>query len=87
MKFKLDENFGTRTRTIFESHGSDVHTVRDERLQGCSDQHLFEVCVSEGYCLVTFDLDFSDVTRFRVKETSGVAIIRVPQNPNSSIRA
>jgi len=27
MKFKLDENFGTRTQKIFRLAGHDIHTV------------------------------------------------------------
>jgi hypothetical protein len=43
MKFKLDENFGTRTQKIFRLAGHDIHTVRDENLQGSSDQHLYKI--------------------------------------------
>ena len=64
MKFKLDENFGTRTRSIFESEGHDVQSVYEEGIAGCSDVSLFELCRSEGRCLITMDLDFSDVTHF-----------------------
>ena len=44
MKFKLDENFGTRTQQIFRDTGHDIHTVRDEQLQGCQDVNLFKIC-------------------------------------------
>jgi len=44
MKFKLDENFGTRTQELFRAAGQDVQTVRGQELQGCLDQHLYEVC-------------------------------------------
>lgn len=33
MRFKLDENFGTRTQKLFEGLGYDVETVRNEGLQ------------------------------------------------------
>ena len=82
MRFKLDENFGTRTQRIFKSTGHDVQTVREESLQGASDQHLYEVCCAEKRCLVTLDLDFADVTRFPPEETGGIAVIRVPRNPS-----
>ncbi len=65
MKFKLDENFGTRTQRIFRAAGHDVQTVRDEGLQGSSDQHLYDVCCFEQRCLVTLDLDFADTIRFQ----------------------
>ncbi len=85
MNFKLDENFGTRTQQLFREAGHQVQTVRDEGLSGSSDQHLYEVCCGERRCLVTLDLDFSDVLRFPPGESAGIAVIRVPQNPSLSL--
>ena len=85
MKFKLDENFGTRTQELFRSLGHDVETVRSQNLQGCSDQHLFEVCCTENRCLVTLDLDFADVVRFPPSQSSGIVVIRVPHNPSLAL--
>jgi predicted nuclease of predicted toxin-antitoxin system len=82
MKFKLDENFGTRTQRVFQSAGHDVQTVRDQTLQGCSDQHLYKVCCSERRCLVTLDLDFADVIRFPPAKGHGIVVIRIPRNPS-----
>jgi len=82
MKFKLDENFGTRTRQVFRSAGHDTQTVRDESLQGSSDRVLYDSCCAEQRCLVTLDLDFADVTRFPPDKTAGVAVMRVPRNPS-----
>ncbi len=81
MKFKLDENFGTRTQQLIRTQGHDVMTVRDQQLQGCSDHRLFEVCCDEQRCLVTLDLDFSDVLRFPPQQAHGIVVIRVPHNP------
>lgn len=85
MKFKLDENFGTRTQAVFEQAGYDVQTVRQEDLQGTSDHHLYEVCRTEGRCLVTLDLDFADVTRFPPDQAGGTVVIRLPRNPSLSL--
>ncbi len=82
MRFKLDENFGKRTLNIFQAAGHDVQTTLDEGMQGCSDRHLYDVCCKERRCLVTLDLDFSDVTRFPPEQGSGIAVIRVPRNPS-----
>lgn len=82
MKFKLDENFGTRTQELFRAAGYEVDTVRDEGLQGSSDQNLFEVCRNENYCLVTLDSDFSNPIHFSPDQLSGIVVIRVPQNPS-----
>lgn len=81
MRFKLDENLGTRTLSIFSDAGHDVETVRGEGLQGSTDLTLYDVCRSEARCLVTLDLDFSDVLRFPPYETSGIAVLRIPGNP------
>ncbi|MCB9078292.1 MAG: DUF5615 family PIN-like protein [Anaerolineaceae bacterium] len=85
MKFKLDENFGTRTQNIFRNFGHDVHTVREEALQGASDQQIYQVCCDEERCLVTLDLDFSDVVRFPPYQTEGIAVIRFPRNPSLAL--
>jgi hypothetical protein len=44
MRFKLDENFGERCLGIVRASGHDVETVSTERLNGCSDQQIYEVC-------------------------------------------
>ena len=80
MKFKLDENFGTRTEKLFQQAGHDVQTVFRERLLGATDEHLFQVCRAEGRCLVSLDLDFANVLRFPPDQTSGIAVIRMPRN-------
>ena len=84
MKFKLDENFGTRTQGLFRAAGHDIQTVHAQKLQGCSDQHLYEMCCTEQRCLVTLDLDFADITRFP-SPGSGIVVIRVPRNPNLAL--
>jgi predicted nuclease of predicted toxin-antitoxin system len=85
MKFKLDENFGTRTQQLFRTGGHDVQTVRDEGLRGSSDQYLYEVCCTEQRCLVTLDLDFADTIRFPPNQAGGVVVIRVPRNPSLAL--
>lgn len=85
MKFKLDENFGIRTQKLFQAQGYDIKTVRNQGLQGSSDQRLYEICCVEQCCLVTLDLDFADVTRFPPSRTNGVVVIRVPRNPSLAL--
>jgi predicted nuclease of predicted toxin-antitoxin system len=85
MKFKLDENFGIRTLRLFQQAGHDIHTVRDEQLQGVSDQVLYEICCHEQRCLVTLDVDFANVLRFPPRESGGLVVIRVPGNPSLSL--
>ncbi len=82
MKFKLDENLGRRTIDLFAGRGYDVCTVHQEGLSGAADARLFEVCARESRCLVTLDLDFSDVIRFPPRRSAGIVVIRVPWNPS-----
>ena len=76
MKFKLDENLGNRTRNVFVDAGHDVQTVRDEQLQGRPDEVIYDVCRLERRCLVTLDLDFSNVFRFPPEPTAGIAVFK-----------
>jgi len=85
MKFKLDENFGSRTQHLFRTAGHEVQTIRDQGLLGCSGRRLYEICCFEKLCLVTLDLDFSDVTRFPPAEANGIVVIRVPWNPSLAL--
>ncbi len=82
MKFKLDENFGTLTQQLFRQAGHNVQTVREEELQGSSDQQLYKVCCEGQRCLVTLDIDFADVIRFPPNQAGGIVVIRVPRNPS-----
>jgi predicted nuclease of predicted toxin-antitoxin system len=72
MKFKLDENLGSRTAGIIAEFGHDVETITQEKLSGTSDERLFEIRTAECPCLITLDLDFSDVVRFPPRNTPGI---------------
>ena len=79
MKFKLDENLGSRTAELIAGSGYDVQTVAQERLNGSDDERLLNVCVAENRCLITLDLDFADVLRFPPRHTPGIAVLRLPR--------
>ena len=64
MRFKLDENLSRSVAEMFRTRGHDVMTVRDQKLQGASDEEVFEVSVGEGRALVTLDRDLGQVLRF-----------------------
>jgi predicted nuclease of predicted toxin-antitoxin system len=85
VKFKLDENFGTRTQQLFLAAGHDVSTVSVQGLCGCPDGRLFDICGREGRCLVTLDIDFGDVTRFPPDRSAGIVVLRLPRNPTLPI--
>jgi hypothetical protein len=56
MKFKLDENLGSRTAVLIAESGHDVETVAQEKLSGTSDARLLETRIAECRCLISLDL-------------------------------
>jgi predicted nuclease of predicted toxin-antitoxin system len=79
MKFELDENLGSRTAAIISEAGHDVETIAREKLSGTSDARQFEICIAEGRCLISLDLDFADVVRFPPRNTPRIAVLRLPR--------
>ncbi len=78
MKFKLDENFGTRGAAKLSSFGHDVATVVDQGLCTSPDALLIEICRGEGRCLVTMDLDFANPMQYPPQRYSGIVVLRPP---------
>ncbi len=82
MKLKLDENLGGTAFRYLENAGCDVSTVRLQNLCGSADRDLIEVCASEGRCLVTLDLDFSNPLQFPPENYAGIVVLRLPRQPS-----
>jgi predicted nuclease of predicted toxin-antitoxin system len=77
MRIKLDENLPAEVAPNLRNLGHDVHTVEEESLLGHSDQDVWEAAQKEQRCLITQDLDFSDVRRFVPGEHYGIIVIRL----------
>lgn len=76
MRFKLDENLGSSAAKLLKDAGHDVETVQTEKLSGAPDDKIFDICTRENRCLITLDLDFSNILRFPPYDTPGVIILR-----------
>ena len=82
MRLKLDENLGRQTAEVFKLQGHNVATVQEEGLCSTSDRELIELCLREGRCLVTLDLDFRNPLLFHPAKYSGIAVLRLPARPS-----
>lgn len=78
MRLKLDENLGKRNIELFQAAGHDVCTVLEQELTSTDDRTLINICASEGRCLVTLDLDFSNPLVFKPSLFAGIAVLRLP---------
>lgn len=87
MKIKLDENLPDEVVELLRSAQHDVHTVRDESLVGAEDDVVFQAACREQRLLMTQDLDFSDVRRFRPGTHPGIVLIRIQQPSRSRLVA
>ena len=82
MKLKLDENIGAGGANLLRDAGHDACTVRQQKLEGVSDQTLFDACTAEGRALVTLDHDFGQVLRFPPEQAHGIAILELGPHPS-----
>ena len=76
IKLKLDENFSPNLTFIFKQAGFDTHSVLEENLSGEPDTVIYQECLSENRCLITFDTDFCNILRFPADKTAGIIVIR-----------
>jgi predicted nuclease of predicted toxin-antitoxin system len=81
MKIKLDENLPAELAGLFSAQNHDVHTVPGEQLTGQRDDVIFQAAFDENRLLVTQDLHFSDIRRFKPGTHPGVVLVRL-RDPN-----
>jgi predicted nuclease of predicted toxin-antitoxin system len=84
MQFKLDENLGSRGRSILAKNGHDVSTVTLQKLEGAIDDVLIEVCRIEKRVLVTLDLDFANPVHYPPSKYEGIVVLRPAKEPTYS---
>ena len=77
MRIKLDENIPHRLVQPLTDLGHDVDTVEAERLVGSADPVVWEGAQRDRRFLITQDLDFSDVRRYRPGTHHGLLLVRL----------
>lgn len=77
MKVKIDENISITGVDLLRENGHDVVSVRDQGLNGASDDRIFQACVSENRTLITLDRDFGHMPRFPPSQSAGIVILEL----------
>lgn len=77
MRIKLDENLPLKLASELDALGHNVDTVPNEQLQGRDDPAIWRAAQDAERFLVTQDLDFSDIRRFRPGTHHGILLVRL----------
>jgi predicted nuclease of predicted toxin-antitoxin system len=77
VKVKLDENLPATLADELTRLGHDVETVPQEGLAGRDDPSVWQSAQQDGRFLVTQDLDFSDVRKYRPGTHAGLLLVRL----------
>ena len=77
MKLKLDENIPRRVQDELAKLGHDIDTVYQENLTGCTDDLVWQAAQESMRFLVTQDLGFSNIERYKPGTHAGLLIVRL----------
>ena len=77
MKIKLDENLPATLADDLTRLGYDCDTVMEEGLKGQPDSRVWDSAQREQRFLITQDLDFSDIRKFRPGSHAGILLVRL----------
>jgi predicted nuclease of predicted toxin-antitoxin system len=77
MKIKLDEHLPARLVAELARLGHDAETVPAQGLGGRPDDQVWTAAQREGRFLITQDMDFSDVRRFKPGRHHGLLLVRL----------
>ena len=79
MRIKLDENIPARLLEALRNLGHDVDSALTEGLKGKDDDVIWGAVAKEGRFLITQDLDFSDLRKYRPGTHGGILLVRLRQ--------
>jgi len=85
MKIKLDENLPARLAIALAELGHDADTGPQQGLTGRPDREIWAAAQADERFLITQDLDFSDVRRFRPGTHHGLLLVRLREPDADSI--
>ncbi len=80
MRFLVDACVDVRVAEWLRSEGHDAMHLRDEGLQHLPNGEIFIKAIAEERAIVTFDLDFSEITALSQGQVVSVLVLRL-HNP------
>ncbi|MFW6163721.1 MAG: DUF5615 family PIN-like protein [Planctomycetota bacterium] len=86
MKIKLDENMPAVLVQALDAMGHDSETVPQEGLAGHDDADVWRAAQEGGQFLITQDLDFSDIRRYRPGTHHGLLLVRLRKPGRRALR-
>lgn len=75
--FLSDENIPPKVVEFLRNKGYKVKDVREENLNGISDDALINLAKKEGFILITFDKHFGNILLYPPKEYHGIIRINI----------
>lgn len=88
MKFFTDENVATSVALALRRQGFDIKDVKEEGLQGTSDNNILQLARREKRIIITHDKDFGNVLFYPTVKHCGVILLRFKnQRPDCVIQA
>jgi predicted nuclease of predicted toxin-antitoxin system len=87
MRFLVDEDLPGSLVDLFARFGHEAVHVVDAGIRGAPDEVVAGFARERGMCLVTGDLDFSDVRSYPPREFCGIMVVRLPRNATSAVIA
>lgn len=76
MKLKLDENLSRHLKPRLVDLGYDVATTADEQLLSQPDTVVAAAARAEGRVLLTLDIEFADLRKYRPGTHPGIILFR-----------
>ena len=80
MQFLIDEDLPRSTGDLIRKYGHDAIDVRDIGLRGAKDSKIASYAQSKDLCIVTGDLDFSDIRNYPPSQYAGLIVLRIPRD-------
>jgi len=87
MKIKLDENMPAALVDALQMLGHDTDTVPQQGISGRDDCVVWLSAQQSGRFLITQDLDFSDVRRYRPGTHHGLLLVRLREPGRNALTA